>query len=410
MPDEMYIAKSQDDEMFKKAENGGVVTSLLKYILEDSIADTILTIKAKNGDRYAGTPVLIDDPDKLLETAGSLHCSTPNIARFLREYIDEIPYENIAVVCKPCDARAIIELSKREQINLDDLVLIGVNCTGTISPVTAKKMMKEEFKIDPNHVVKEDIEEGTLTVFLNDGSKVEKNLFRLEEKGYGRRENCKVCNINIPRMVDIACGKWGTDNENETFVEICSDKGYNIFKGAIEKDVIDVREPSEENISERDRKDKNEIEKAEEQRKIYYKSIMDLEEKERLNYWMGEFNKCIKCYGCRDACPLCYCEECILEPDRGFIKSGEIPPNNLFPLTRLSHVADSCVNCGQCQEACPMDIPLSKLYSVLNDKLMDIFDYIPGIDEDDEPPLLAVDDRETKIDETFLDTSLLSRD
>lgn len=410
MANEMYIAKSQDDKILNKAENGGVVTSLLKYILEESIADTVLTIKARNEDRYAGIPVLIDEPDELLETTGSLHCSTPNIARFLREYIDEIPSEDIAVVCKPCDARAIIELSKREQIDLDNLILIGVNCTGTISPVTAKKMMEKEFDADPHDVIGEDIEDGILTIFLEDGSKKKKKLSVLEEKGYGRRENCRRCNINIPRMADIACGKWGTDSEDETFLEVCSDKGSALLEGAVKNDIIDVREPNEENISERDRKDKNEIEKAEEQREKDYQSIMNLDEKERLDYWMNEFNKCIKCYGCRDACPLCYCDECILEPDRGFINSGEIPPDTLFPLTRLSHVADSCVNCGQCQEACPMDLPLSKLYSALNDKLMDIFDYIPGTDKDDEPPLLAVDERETKIDETFLDTSLLSDD
>jgi ferredoxin len=36
----------------------------------------------------------------------------------------------------------------------------------------------------------------------------------------------------------------------------------------------------------------------------------------RLAYWMGEFDRCIKCYGCRDVCPVCFCNVCTLEEDK----------------------------------------------------------------------------------------------
>ena len=39
-------------------------------------------------------------------------------------------------------------------------------------------------------------------------------------------------------------------------------------------------------------------------------------QEERLDRWMYEFQKCIKCYGCRNICPVCFCKECSLEhPD-----------------------------------------------------------------------------------------------
>ncbi len=38
-----------------------------------------------------------------------------------------------------------------------------------------------------------------------------------------------------------------------------------------------------------------------------------LSAEERWNFWEKEFEKCIKCYACRQACPLCYCEQCIVE-------------------------------------------------------------------------------------------------
>ena len=129
MKGDMYIARSSDREILEKAEYGGAVTSLLKFALDSGRVDSVLTVKARDGDRYDGVPILITDPEKIIETAGSLHCTSPNIARCLKEYLDGASGMKIAVVVKPCDAKAIIELAKREQINLDNLLLIGLNCS-----------------------------------------------------------------------------------------------------------------------------------------------------------------------------------------------------------------------------------------------------------------------------------------
>jgi len=128
------------------------------------------------GDRYDGIPVLINNPEELLETAGSLHCSPVNIARFLKEYLGGVASLKITVAVKPCNAKAIIELAKRKQITLDDLLLIGVNCTGTLLPARAKKMMKEEYRVDPADVIAEDIEDGKLIISSTDGTEKEPNL------------------------------------------------------------------------------------------------------------------------------------------------------------------------------------------------------------------------------------------
>jgi formate dehydrogenase subunit beta len=115
---------------------------------------------------------------------------------------------------------------------------------------------------------------------------------------------------------------------------------------------------------------------------------------ERFSYWFNQFGQCIKCYGCRDACPICYCTDCILEAERGFISPGEIPPDVMFPLVRTAHVMDSCVNCGQCQDVCTMDIPISKLIFFLNKKVSDIFKYESGMDVTKLPPLRTITDQE----------------
>ena len=107
----------------------------------------------------------------------------------------------------------------------------------------------------------------------------------------------------------------------------------------------------------------------------------------RLAHWLKVFDKCIKCYGCRDICPMCFCKECSLETDE-LINKGEIPPENpIFHLTRAVHMAGRCIDCGLCNEACPADIPLRTLYKKVSDIIDQEFHYRPGYTTDQKPPL-----------------------
>lgn len=84
---------------------------------------------------------------------------------------------------------------------------------------------------------------------------------------------------------------------------------------------------------------------------------------ERWIFWNKEFEKCIKCYACRAACPMCYCHRCttdVNQPQWIPVASHEL--GNLdWHLMRAMHLAGRCVNCGECAKACPMDIPLNLL-------------------------------------------------
>jgi len=394
MKGDMCLAWSSDEQIFKRAEYGGAVTALLKFALESRMVDAVLAVKARDGNRYDGVPVLITAPEKVIETAGSLHCVSPNIARCLKEYLNGAFDMKIAVACKPCDARAIIELVKRTQIEKENLILIGLNCTGTLPSATAKRMFHEEFGIDPSDVIREDIEEGKLTIRLKDGTEKEKDLDELEEKGYGRRENCRRCDVNIPVMADIACGKWGTNGRKATFIEVCSEKGSDFIEKAIEAGYIKVEKPDSAAIETRKRKDEEEVKRARKQQEKDFAFLRGMSTEEKFNYWLGQFSRCIKCYGCRDACPICYCKDCTLEADRGTVPPGEIPPDIMFPMIRIVHVMDSCVNCGQCQDVCPAEIPLSRLIFMLNRELGGIFKYEPGMDINTPIPLKSVTDKE----------------
>jgi ferredoxin len=99
---------------------------------------------------------------------------------------------------------------------------------------------------------------------------------------------------------------------------------------------------------------------------------------ERFDRWIYEFSKCIKCYGCRDICPVCFCKDCSLEhPD--LVGTGRLPPDiPIFHLVRAVHMAGRCIDCGLCEDACPAEIPLRLLYRKVNAIVKDLFDYDTG--------------------------------
>jgi formate dehydrogenase (coenzyme F420) beta subunit len=126
-------------------------------------------------------------------------------------------------------------------------------------------------------------------------------------------------------------------------------------------------------------------------KKVGVDNNMDLEEvdaydqQERFTRWIYEFQKCIKCYGCRNICPVCFCKECSLEHD-DLINTGDLPPEiPIFHLVRAVHMAGRCIDCGLCEDACPVDIPLRLLYKKVNEIVADVFDYQTGISPSQSP-------------------------
>lgn len=389
-----YLAQSSDEEILKRAEHGGVVTTLLKFALESERVDAVLALKPREGSRYEGIPTLIADPQQVIETAGSMHCTSPNIARCLKEYLDGALNLRVAVVGKPCDIRGIVELAKRKQVEMENLILVGLNCTGTLPSAAAKRMLRQEYGLDPDDVAREDIEEGRLSITLRDGTELERDLSQLEAQGYGRRENCQRCDVNIPTMADIACGKWGTNGARQTWVEICSQKGSDLVQAAIAAGVIQVETPPEQAVQARQAKSQAAIDLARKQQELAFADLKGTAIEDRFAYWTRQFDQCIKCFGCRDACPICYCQECTLEVERGLIPGGQVPPDIMFSMLRTIHVADSCVNCGQCQDICPSELPLSRLIHMLNAETSPLFGYRSGMDLDVPPPLSVIPEQE----------------
>jgi formate dehydrogenase subunit beta len=387
---DMYYAWSPDEEIAESGECGGAVTSIMKFLLEEGIVDAVLAVK-KGSDLYDAVPTLISDPEKIKETAGSLHCGTLNICNTLSNYLDGAKDIKIAVTTKPCDAMSIVELMKRKQIDPENVVMVGVNCGGTMPPVKAREMIEKFYDLDPDDVLKEEIAKGNLIIETADEEK-EISIDELEDQGYGRRTNCRRCENNIPVMSDIAMGNWGVIGPlagKATFVEVFSDKGADILQKAIDAGALKVQDPVPKGIEIRANIDKAMVNLANKwQAKDFGEEggLLDIDA------YMDEFDRCIKCYGCREACPICWCIKCTIESESDdWVGKGEIPPSPMFHFVRMIHMVDSCTNCGQCEEVCPAEIPLAKIFHKVNRNIQDVFDYYPGYDRDKKPPLSVVD-------------------
>jgi coenzyme F420-reducing hydrogenase delta subunit/ferredoxin len=84
---------------------------------------------------------------------------------------------------------------------------------------------------------------------------------------------------------------------------------------------------------------------------------------DRMEFWLSQFDRCIRCYACRQACPICDCPTCLYERDDS-LWAGiniEINEKRTFHLGRAYHLAGRCVGCDECERVCPMDIPISLL-------------------------------------------------
>ncbi len=101
---------------------------------------------------------------------------------------------------------------------------------------------------------------------------------------------------------------------------------------------------------------------------------------QRWAFWSMELARCVKCYACRAACPLCYCSRCITDVNQPqWVPVCSDALGNLeWNVVRAMHLAGRCVDCGSCSDACPEGIRLDLLNRTLGQEAMAHFGAAPG--------------------------------
>ncbi len=116
-------------------------------------------------------------------------------------------------------------------------------------------------------------------------------------------------------------------------------------------------------------------------------SFLQLAPEDRMAYWATELDRCVKCYACRQVCPLCYCERCIADKNRPQVidTSATVEDNFAWHITRAFHLAGRCIGCDECTRACPAGINLRLLNLATAKAAEDCFGYRAGYDPMAEP-------------------------
>jgi formate dehydrogenase subunit beta len=354
-----------------EVSKGGLLETLrqfLKDLLEKGLVDALLVpVELPSGDNVVQT--LVTSADKL-DAANPVAPVLPvNSARIISDMTKTASSQKkIGVVLRSCELRAVVELAKLKQVSLQGLVLIGIDCFGTYSINDYGKLVEE--KQSPVQRALELVREGKEDDLL--------------------REACQVCEYPFPMSADITIGLFGMDLDKGILIEAGTDEGEKILDelGLKEGDDGKKRQAAIEKLT---------AERIKKRDELFERTAKAIQGWENL---IPTFSRCINCHNCRDVCPICYCRECLFDSptfDWGADKyldwasrkeALRMPTDTvLFHLTRLNHMASSCVGCGLCQEACPNEVPVFSIFRLVGDRVQKVFDYVPGRSLDEEVPL-----------------------
>jgi len=348
-----------------------ILETLLKEKVVDKIigAQTRIDKKTEKEDRFTVQPKLYEKPEDIksfpltnLITYG--YARTDSASKYLHKSVEGAMKEKVALIARPCDTRALIELAKIKQVNLENLFIIAFEDRGMV--INVSRQMRNYKDIDPTKVVKEKIGDKGLILQFDDGKTKEIDLTIAE--------NCSRCTRKIPVVADLGISDLGIPiDSDEIILKVYSDKGNEI----LEKSKID-KKPIPDDI----KKTHTDIIKEIKENAIA-KRAKNLEEWDKLSQTekIAKLQACTMCNTCIRGCPVCYCVDCILQKKR----KEKIINKETYQLTRIAHVADRCVECGNCDNNCPVHLPLSLYFQSLNEAFKEKFGYDAGMSLEDIP-------------------------
>ena len=308
----------------------------LKEVVLKVLPEVDAVIGYRQGfDPLHATPFFITKPEEVDQLIWNPLC-VHNLTSYL-------PFltKKTAVIVKGCDSRTIIQYLQETLIDRENVVVIGMPCTGV---VRVSKVMSAV-----NHQPIEEVKfvDNKLLVKTQAG---QKELFLSEVSP----DKCKTCQYPTPLIYDHLVGD-----------PIQSDKS----PGTVYDDVREFENKPLE---------------------------------ERWRYWQKELKRCIRCYACRNACPMCVCQDrCIAESRDPHWMSQKVTfvEKFMFHMIHAIHLAGRCVECEECERVCPMEIPVAKIKKKINLEMEELFNYKAGVNPEDKPPMYTFQVEEDKIQE-----------
>jgi formate dehydrogenase (coenzyme F420) beta subunit len=235
--------------------------------------------------------------------------------------------DRIGIIANGCTSRNIVTHIIENQIKREQLHIIGIPCTGMIDQRIVKRAVKDR------EILEVEEKDGQILV---KGKGFEETF---EKKAFLQR-NCAVCLHRNPVIYDELAGD-----------KVPEQQDVDVFK--------DV------------------------------KKIEDMESEDKWGFFTRMISSCIRCYACRNACPLCYCTTCFVDESQPQWVGKSIDPTDTmtFHILRAYHCAGRCTDCGACERACPMGINVRQFTKKLNKDVLTLFAWEAGLSEDQRPPM-----------------------
>jgi formate dehydrogenase subunit beta len=348
------------------------IRTLAGTLLESGAVQAVLVPKrTPSGNMVtqvlASDQVLLDAVDPLapMQMINAAHA----VRELAKEALEQAE-KKIAAVLRPCEVRAVIELIKLKQILPESLYLIGYDCPGVYDVL--EYLRRVEAAGDADKVRAEVLE----------------HFVGGEEDGL--RGACRICTHFTADSADLSLS-WIGGEEHSLLVNVLSEKGEQLIEAL--HNAMGLEEVGE-------------VPGRSKQIEAVTNRRLGARDEDQVDL-LSELQRCIRCYNCREVCPICYCKECLLVPAKmGYSserylrraeKKGQIkmPVDTvLYHLTKMNHMASSCVACGLCEQACPMDIPLGRIYSRVSRHVQALFDYVPGRSLEEELPVTTFKEEE----------------
>lgn len=234
--------------------------------------------------------------------------------------------EKIGIIAKGCDSRNIVTHIIEKNIDRDQLKVIGVPCKGMIDRHKIASMFDET-------IIEVVESEDTIKVKGQDSEKEFKKSDVLQQ-------NCSVCVHRNPVISD----EMVADTVEE------------------QKDVDRFAEVSK---------------------------VESMSTEEKWQHFEDLLSPCIRCYACRNACPLCYCPTCFVDEHRPqwVGKTLDSTDTRTFHFLRAYHCSGRCTDCGACVRACPMNIDVRAFTKKLEKDVFELYGWEAGLTLDERPPL-----------------------
>lgn len=236
----LLVARATDDRISEVCQDGGVVTALLLFALENGLIDGAVVSGISQERPLYPVPKLATTSREVLECAGTRYSYSPNILA-LTEAIKQ-KKTSIAFVGTPCQIRAI---RKMQMLGLKKYTrplkfLIGLMCSECfIYEGLVEKHIRETLGLNPNDIRKMNIKGKILIETIPEV----KTIPLAEAKQYARK-SCRFCDDFSSELADISTGGLGLNTL--TFTIIRTEKGEELFSGAEKAGCLDVKTIDEE--------------------------------------------------------------------------------------------------------------------------------------------------------------------